>query len=197
MRRPLRRKDQSPDQLAPLAVAARYRRAGRRIEIEYQHGATIAVPMLMFQEFIFLHEPPTDADLRKVEVWGAGTAVFFPRLETFLHAQSTLHGIFGSQEWMDTLPRMRVLRSPPTSRRSGSSKALVELHGAQIGLIAVQRRRPTVRRSVDGRTWRDRPSERWIPIDDWTKAQWEACVPLAHSRWWMRQGWWISRTNGR
>ncbi|CAE6967897.1 hypothetical protein [Paraburkholderia domus] len=79
-----------------------YRRAGRRIEIEDEHAVTIAVPMPMFQEFIFPYERPTEADRRKVEIWGAGTTVFFPRLESTLDAHATLRGIFGSREWMDT-----------------------------------------------------------------------------------------------
>jgi hypothetical protein len=90
--------------VGPIVTAARYRRGSGKLEIEYANGVTLSVPVAIIQE-LQLAGVASAADLAKIEVWGAGRDLYFPRLEVFVHAPSLLQGIFGTKAWMRELAR--------------------------------------------------------------------------------------------
>jgi hypothetical protein len=90
--------------VGPVVTAARYRRASGKLEIEYANGVTLSVPVAIIQELRLAGEASA-ADLAKIEVWGAGHDLYFPRLEVFVHAPSLLQGVFGTKAWMRELAR--------------------------------------------------------------------------------------------
>jgi hypothetical protein len=84
----------------PRVIAARYHRASHRIEIGYENGVTVAVPVALIQEFEFLAEPPSAAGLSKIHIAGERRYVEFPRIGASLYAPSLLKGIYGTEAWM-------------------------------------------------------------------------------------------------
>jgi hypothetical protein len=88
----------------PSVIAARYRRASAKLEVDFENGVSVAVPVAIIQEFEFAREA-TAADLAKIEIWGAGRDLYFPRLDVFVHAPALLRGAFGTKAWMRELAR--------------------------------------------------------------------------------------------
>ena len=84
----------------PRATAARYRRASNEIEVEYDNGVSVAVPVQLIQEFTLLAEFPKPSDLSKIEVWGDGRDIVFPKIDAAIYAPAFLKGVFGSKAWM-------------------------------------------------------------------------------------------------
>jgi hypothetical protein len=89
----------------PRATSARYRRASGRIEVGYDNGVTVAVPVQLIQEFAMLPEFPSPTSLSKVEVWADGRVIWFPKLEASIYAPSFMKGIFGTRAWMAEIAR--------------------------------------------------------------------------------------------
>src|ERR1700753_1153604 len=56
----------------PRVTAARYRRVSNKIEVEYDNGVTVAVPVSLIQDFTLLRKTPPPAGLSKIEIWGDG-----------------------------------------------------------------------------------------------------------------------------
>ncbi|MFM0069241.1 DUF2442 domain-containing protein [Paraburkholderia aspalathi] len=83
----------------PVVTAACYRRTSGKLEVEYDNGVTLAVPVAIIQEFEFAPDASA-ADLAKIEIWGTGHDIYFPRLDVFVHAPALLQGIFGTKAWM-------------------------------------------------------------------------------------------------
>jgi hypothetical protein len=97
----------------PRVVQARYRRSSAKLEVAYENGVTLAVPVGLIEEFAALEAPPILADLSKIEIWGGGYDLFFPRLDTFVNGPALLSGALGSQAWMRELARgMGRAKSP-------------------------------------------------------------------------------------
>jgi hypothetical protein len=88
----------------PIAVAARYRRSTGKLEVAYANGVLLSVPVGLIQE-LQLVGVASDADLAKIEIWGAGHDLYFPRLDVFVHTPSLLMGVFGTSAWMRELAR--------------------------------------------------------------------------------------------
>ncbi|GAB2875774.1 hypothetical protein GCM10027093_09010 [Paraburkholderia jirisanensis] len=201
--RPLLRKYRPLDESEPCTTAARYRRATRRMEIEYENGIMISFPVLAIQDLISLYTRPTESDLRHVSA--NGWSVIFDRLGCGQLAEAAFRGNFGTLGWMETLPRMRVMRSPALSKRAGRKKALQVLlstrrEDRQVsspwlrGLLPVLSRRRTERRTAIKRVWREMLRHGRLPLDEWPKAEAEAC---SGSGWWMERGWWIQAVTSR
>lgn len=96
----------------PLAVGVRYRRASGKLEVEYENGVTLGVPVRMIQE---LHSVDglSQADLSDVQVWAGGRSIFFPRIDVSIWTPALLKGVFGTKAWMRELARgMASITSP-------------------------------------------------------------------------------------
>jgi hypothetical protein len=100
-------------QESPIAVAARYSRTRGKLEITFANGVDIGVPVTLIQDFHLLEKWPTASQLSEVEIWGAGQAVFFPRIDLLVWAPGLLQGLYGTKLWMRELARgMGSVTSP-------------------------------------------------------------------------------------
>lgn len=96
----------------PLATGVRYRRTSRKIEVEYENGVAISVPVSIIQE-LRLAGNVSQADLADVQIWAGGRAIYFPRIDVSVWTPGLLKGIFGTKAWMRELARgMGTLTSP-------------------------------------------------------------------------------------
>lgn len=96
----------------PLATGVRYRRASRKIEVEYANGVTIGVPVAIIQE-LHLAGQVSQAALADVQIWAGGRSIYFPRIDVSIWTPALLRGIFGTKAWMHELARgMASLTSP-------------------------------------------------------------------------------------
>ncbi|WP_186308747.1 DUF2442 domain-containing protein [Paraburkholderia sp. BCC1885] len=86
--------------LGPRIVSARYRRAGGKLEVEYENGVMLAVPVALIQEFALLETTPSTTDLSRISIWGGGYDLHFSRLDMFVHGTALLKGILGTKAWM-------------------------------------------------------------------------------------------------
>ncbi|CAH2770691.1 MAG: hypothetical protein CBARDCOR_0830 [uncultured Caballeronia sp.] len=87
--------------IGPCAVAARYRRSIAKIEVDFDNGVTLAVPVALIQGL----GGASDVDLKVIEIsptgWGWGLR--FPKLNVDLYAPALFEGIYGSKVWMKQL----------------------------------------------------------------------------------------------
>ncbi|WP_052391740.1 DUF2442 domain-containing protein [Paraburkholderia bannensis] len=113
----------------PVAVAARYNRTNRKLEISYAHGVDIAVPIILIQEFHFMPTWPTPSQLARIEIWGAGSSIYFPRLGEAVWAPGLLNGAYGSKIWMEEV----TLATAPL--RAKARARIVREKGRQTGLL--------------------------------------------------------------
>ncbi|SAL63328.1 DUF2442 domain-containing protein [Caballeronia telluris] len=105
--------------LGPRVAAARYRRASAKLEIDYDNGVTLGVPVAIIQEFDLLPAPPGTADLSHIEIWGDGYDLHFPRLDLSIYAPALLKGVFGTRAWQRDLARaMGSITSPAKAAAS-------------------------------------------------------------------------------
>jgi len=94
--------------LGPRIVTARYRRMSGKLDVGYDNGMTLTVPITLIQEFALLETPPSVTDLSKIEIWGGGYDLYFPCLDTFVHGTALLRGILGAPAWILKLARVRA-----------------------------------------------------------------------------------------
>ena len=103
----------------PVVVAARYNRTRGKLEISFAHGVDIAVPVTLIQDFHLMEKWPTAAQLSKIEIWGAGHSLYFPRLDELVWAPGLLKGVYGTRLWMGGLARgMGSAKSPAKAAAS-------------------------------------------------------------------------------
>jgi hypothetical protein len=113
----------------PVAVAAHYNRTSRKLEISYAHGVDIAVPIVLIQEFHFMESWPTPTQLARIEIWGAGSSIYFPRLDEAVWAPGLLNGAYGSKIWMEDITRAT------SALRARARARIVREKGRQTGLL--------------------------------------------------------------
>ncbi|SAL10631.1 hypothetical protein AWB69_00193 [Caballeronia udeis] len=85
--------------IGPCAVAARYRRSIAKIEVDFDNGVTLAVPVALIQGL----GGASDADLKVIEISPTGWGLHFPKLDVDLYAPALFEGIYGSKVWMKQL----------------------------------------------------------------------------------------------
>jgi hypothetical protein len=96
----------------PLAIGVRYRRTSRKIEVEYENGVAISMPVAIIEELRLVGDV-SQADLADVQIWAGGRAIYFPRIDVSVWTPGLLKGVFGTKAWMQELARgMGSLTSP-------------------------------------------------------------------------------------
>ncbi len=83
------------------AVTARYDKATRRVVVELANGVTLLVPARLIEGL----RDGAAKDLAKIEILGAGSGLYWPKLEVDVGVGGLLAGVFGSKEWMAELGR--------------------------------------------------------------------------------------------
>lgn len=78
------------------AVAARYDKAARRVVVELANGTTLLVPVRLIQG---LQQAAAKA-LTEIEILGAGSGLYWPKLEVDISVEGMLAGVFGTKAWM-------------------------------------------------------------------------------------------------
>lgn len=128
----------------PVAVAAHYNRSNRKLEISYAHGVDIAVPIVLIQEFHFMAKWPTPSQLALIEIWGAGSSIYFPRLDEAVWAPGLLIGAYGSKIWMEEVTRatapLRARARTKIIRAKGRQTGRLRQRSAAPLLIELERR---------------------------------------------------------
>lgn len=84
------------------AAGVRYCTETGRIEVELSSGAMFAFPAELVQG---LHGAAA-TDLEDVEIYGAGTALHWERLDVDYKLDALMAGVFGTRAWMRELGRI-------------------------------------------------------------------------------------------
>jgi len=80
----------------PAALTARYDGDANKIVLTLANGVDISFPANAAQGL----EAATPAQLRDVDVTGAGTGLHFPQLDADLYVPGLLQGLLGTRKWM-------------------------------------------------------------------------------------------------
>lgn len=80
----------------PAAVAARYDDATNKLVVSLANGVDISFPPSAAQGL----EDATPAQLRNVEVTGAGTGIHFSELNADLYVPGLIEGVMGTRKWI-------------------------------------------------------------------------------------------------
>jgi hypothetical protein len=83
------------------AVAARYDKPSQRIVIDLANGITLLVPAHLIQGL----QEATAKELAEIEILGAGSGLYWPKLEIDIGVDGLLSGVFGTRDWMAELVR--------------------------------------------------------------------------------------------
>lgn len=83
----------------PLALSARYDRAGGHIAIELTNGCTLTVPATLIQGL----EGASPDQLASVEILGAGYGLQWPELDVQVTVPGLAAGLFGTRRHMASL----------------------------------------------------------------------------------------------
>lgn len=78
------------------AVGARYDKAARRVVVELANGTTLLVPARLIQG---LQQAAAQARA-EIEILGAGSGLYWPKLEVDISVEGLLAGVFGTKAWM-------------------------------------------------------------------------------------------------
>jgi general stress protein YciG len=83
------------------AVAARYDKATRQVIVELATGAILIVPARLIQGL----QNGTTKALSAIEILGAGSGLYWPKLDVDIGIAGLLAGVFGTRQWMSELGR--------------------------------------------------------------------------------------------
>ncbi len=87
------------EQYRPKAVKAEYRASSDTVAIKLHSGVEIIIPRKLLQGL----ESAKAADVRKIEIWGHGSGVHWPRLDVDHYVPSLIEGVFGNRRWMSAI----------------------------------------------------------------------------------------------
>jgi len=85
--------------IGPCAVTARYRPSIAKIEVGFDNGVTLAVPVALIQGL----SGASDTDLEVIEISSTGWGLHFPKLDVDVYVPALFEGIYGSKVWMKHL----------------------------------------------------------------------------------------------
>jgi hypothetical protein len=85
--------------IGPCAVSARYRPSIAKIEVDFDNGVTLAVPVSLIEGL----RGASDAELKVIEISPAGWGLHFPKLDAHVYVPALFEGIYGSKTWMKHL----------------------------------------------------------------------------------------------
>jgi hypothetical protein len=85
--------------IGPCAVTARYRPSIVKIEVGFDNGVTLAVPVALIQGL----SGASDTDLKVIEISSTGWGLHFPKLDVDVYVPALFEGIYGSKVWMKHL----------------------------------------------------------------------------------------------
>lgn len=80
-------------------VRATYSAKNRRLSLRMENGALFTVPIGLLQGL----SEATPAALRRIELLGHGTGLYWPVLDVAHSVSGLLAGVYGSAEWMKEL----------------------------------------------------------------------------------------------
>ncbi|MGH9854516.1 MAG: DUF2442 domain-containing protein [Blastocatellia bacterium] len=83
------------------AVAARYDKPSQRIVVDLANGITLLVPAHLIQGL----QKATARELAEIEILGAGSGLYWPKLEVDIGVAGLLTGVFGTKAWIAELER--------------------------------------------------------------------------------------------
>jgi hypothetical protein len=83
------------------AVNARFDKATKRIVVDLANGTTLLVPAYLIQGL----QEASGKDLAEIEILGAGTGLYWPKLDVDTGVTGLLKGVFGTKAWMAELGR--------------------------------------------------------------------------------------------
>src|ERR1700748_3778426 len=74
------------------AVSSRYRRATEKLEVEYDNGVLVIIPVALIEGLA----GASAADLSRIEITPSGWGLHFPRLDADIYVPALFEGIYGS-----------------------------------------------------------------------------------------------------
>jgi hypothetical protein len=104
------------------AIAARYDKSSQRIVVELANGITLLIPARLIQGL----QKAAARELAEIEILGAGSGLYWPKLEVDIGVAGLLNGVFGTKAWMAELARAGGKATSETDRATSS------IHG-QLG----------------------------------------------------------------
>lgn len=90
-----------------LVKAVEYLKDRKAVKLTLTDDAELTVPVSRLQ-FDGIQTRPTDDQLANVKVWGAGITIYFPELSEVLFLEDLIEGIYGDQDWMESLKSVVV-----------------------------------------------------------------------------------------
>jgi len=83
------------------AVNARFDKATKRIVVDLANGTTLLVPAYLIQGL----QGAAAKDLAEIEILGAGSGLYWPKLDVDTGVTGLLKGVFGTKAWLTELGR--------------------------------------------------------------------------------------------
>ena len=105
---------------SPLATAARY--ASGRIHVELNNGCAFEFPVAQAQGLMGAKA----ADLRVIEIQGAGLGLLWPKLDADLYVPQLVKGVLGTKLWMAEI-------GASGGRATSASKAIAARANGKLG----------------------------------------------------------------
>lgn len=101
--------------LGPVAVAARYRPTLHRLEVTYDNGVMLAIPVSLIEGLAGAKA----GALERIDITPAGWGLHFPDLDADVYVPALLEGIYGTRAWMRRLGSQTSPAKAAASRENG------------------------------------------------------------------------------